>query len=480
MHAQDRFWEMDFRRHVTAGRVAELFGESQVATDAFIRTLDWRGIAEQEYALLDEVSRAYYDAYAEGVNAYLGQRDGADLSLEYAVLGLQNPGYTPEPWTPVDSIAWLKAMAWDLRSNLGRRDRSRPARRGAAARGGRPPASRVRVRVRCRRSSRGRRRAPPPRRLAADVAPSADDAGTAASDLAIAAAVAAPLASLSALLDDVPELLGPEGGDLGSNSWVVSGALTESGLPAARERPAPRPGDAVHLGADGAALRRAPRRLRLRRRRLHVLGAAGRHHRPQRAHRLGVHEPRSRRRGPLPRARRRRHVRARRRHGPAHPARGDHRGRRRRPGDHHGALDRPRADRHRHRVGLRRRSPTSTPRHPANPTASTAVSLQWTALDAGHHAAGRLRPEPRAGLERLPGGRVAVRRARPEPHLRRRRRQHRLPGARHRSPCVRPATARCRCRAGRAPTGGRAPSRSTSCRRCSTPPAATSSRRTTR
>ena len=53
VHAQDRFWEMDFRRHVTAGRLAELFGESQVGTDAFIRTLDWRGIAEQEYALLD-------------------------------------------------------------------------------------------------------------------------------------------------------------------------------------------------------------------------------------------------------------------------------------------------------------------------------------------------------------------------------------------------------------------------------------------
>ena len=73
VHAQDRFWEMDFRRHVTAGRVAELFGESQVATDAFLRTLGWRGIAEQEYALLDAGRRAYYDAYAEGVNAYLGE-----------------------------------------------------------------------------------------------------------------------------------------------------------------------------------------------------------------------------------------------------------------------------------------------------------------------------------------------------------------------------------------------------------------------
>ena len=53
----------------------------------------------------------------------------------------------------------------------------------------------------------------------------------AASDAAAADAVAAQLASLSALIDGIPELLGPEDGDLGSNSWVVSGALTESGLP---------------------------------------------------------------------------------------------------------------------------------------------------------------------------------------------------------------------------------------------------------
>ncbi|HEY2557997.1 MAG TPA: penicillin acylase family protein, partial [Diaminobutyricibacter sp.] len=39
VHAQDRFWEMDFRRHVTAGRLSEMFGTSTVATDTFIRTL---------------------------------------------------------------------------------------------------------------------------------------------------------------------------------------------------------------------------------------------------------------------------------------------------------------------------------------------------------------------------------------------------------------------------------------------------------
>ncbi len=226
VHAQDRFWEMDFRRHVTSGRVAELFGESQVATDAFIRTLDWRGLAEQEYALLDEASRAYYDAYAEGVNAYLDERGGAELSLEYAVLGLQNPGYAPEPWSPVDSIAWLKAMAWDLRSNLGdEMDRALlstalPPEEVARLHPGYPWGAMPTI-------MEGMPAAP----AAAEVAPLPASGPGAATDDVDAERYAAPLTSLRALLDGMPELLGPEGGDLGSNSWVVSGALTESGMP---------------------------------------------------------------------------------------------------------------------------------------------------------------------------------------------------------------------------------------------------------
>ena len=118
VHAQDRFWEMDFRRHITAGRLSELFGESQVDTDKFLRTIGWRRVAEQEVALLQPSTRAYLQAYADGVNAYLKDRSGAALSLEYAILGLQVRGYVPEPWTMVDSLAWLKAMAWDLRGNF--------------------------------------------------------------------------------------------------------------------------------------------------------------------------------------------------------------------------------------------------------------------------------------------------------------------------------------------------------------------------
>ncbi|WP_230103988.1 penicillin acylase family protein [Microbacterium sp. Bi121] len=118
VHAQDRFFEMDFRRHVTSGRVAEMFGESQAGTDMFLRTLGWREVAEKEVEALDETTRSYYEAYADGVNAYLAENDGAEASLEYAVLGIQNPDYEIEPWEPADSVAWLKAMAWDLRTNI--------------------------------------------------------------------------------------------------------------------------------------------------------------------------------------------------------------------------------------------------------------------------------------------------------------------------------------------------------------------------
>jgi penicillin amidase len=118
VHAQDRFFEMDFRRHLAAGRLSELFGITQLETDAYIRTLGWRRVAEQELAFLAPSTRRYLDAYAAGVNAYLAGRSASDLSLEYSLLGLQGLRYSPAPWTAVDSVAWLKVVAWDLSTNL--------------------------------------------------------------------------------------------------------------------------------------------------------------------------------------------------------------------------------------------------------------------------------------------------------------------------------------------------------------------------
>ncbi|GEK00400.1 penicillin acylase family protein [Streptomyces sp. 1-11] len=118
VQAQDRFYEMDVRRHLTSGRLSEMFGKSQVKNDEFLRTLGWDRVAKQEYdSKLSASTKKYLQAYAKGVNAYLKGKDGADISLEYAALGFTND-YRPAQWTPVDSVSWLKAMAWDLRGNM--------------------------------------------------------------------------------------------------------------------------------------------------------------------------------------------------------------------------------------------------------------------------------------------------------------------------------------------------------------------------
>ena len=88
VQAQDRFWEMDVRRHITSGRLSEMFGETQVETDKFVRTLGWRRIAEEEVGLLSPTTRDALQAFADGVNAYLEDRSPTQVSLEYAALAV--------------------------------------------------------------------------------------------------------------------------------------------------------------------------------------------------------------------------------------------------------------------------------------------------------------------------------------------------------------------------------------------------------
>lgn len=117
--AQDRFFQMDYRRHVANGQLAELMGDADGALDSdkVARTLGWRRVAEAEWDLLDQRTRDYLQAYADGVNAYLSGRSLAQISLEYVELQRTLDISAPAEWTPIDSLAWLKAMAWNLRSN---------------------------------------------------------------------------------------------------------------------------------------------------------------------------------------------------------------------------------------------------------------------------------------------------------------------------------------------------------------------------
>ncbi|MHB1343860.1 MAG: penicillin acylase family protein [Thermoleophilia bacterium] len=230
VHAQDRFWQMDVWRHIGAGRLSEMFGESQLDTDRFLRTLGWARVAEEEAAALDPESAAVLAAYADGVNAYLAERRGASLSLEYAVLGLTNRGYTPEPWEPLDSLVWVKVMSWDLSGNLDKeieravllntltRDQlddlypPYPADRPSIVSGSNAPLSPA----------------------GPSVAPSASSAAAAATPADDGTAVAAPVevaATAYGHVADLDSLLAPLRESLGSNSWVVAGPRTATGKP---------------------------------------------------------------------------------------------------------------------------------------------------------------------------------------------------------------------------------------------------------
>ena len=213
VHAQERFWQMDFWRHVGSGRISEMFS-TQTDTDAFLRTLGWRVTAEQEYAGLDAVSKSIIDSYTDGVNAYINDHEATALSLEYAVLGLLNSKYKIEPWTPIHSLTWGKAMAWDLRGNLGEE---------------------IERAVLLKTLS--------PEQVTALFPPYPQDHpvivnnignGTSANTPTPVAAFDIPEETLSTLQHNTSLLdlaLGPAGDGIGSNSWAVSGKLTTTGMP---------------------------------------------------------------------------------------------------------------------------------------------------------------------------------------------------------------------------------------------------------
>jgi penicillin amidase len=114
--AQDRWWQMEFYRHTCSGRIEELVGKKDalLGTDIFLRTLGWRRVAEQELERSNGEALAQLQAFADGVNAYIMNRDPSKLALAYSVLGLTGIDIEIKPWTPVDTLVFPKLMAWDL------------------------------------------------------------------------------------------------------------------------------------------------------------------------------------------------------------------------------------------------------------------------------------------------------------------------------------------------------------------------------
>jgi penicillin amidase len=219
VHAQDRFWQMDFWRHIGSGRLAEMFGKDQLDTDTFLRTLGWARVAQQELDVMSPDELALLQSYADGVNAYLADHKGVALSLEYAVLKLLTPNYSPEPWQPLNTLTWGKAMAWDLGSS--RMD------------------AEVEHAVLSKTLS--------PEQMADLFPPYPSDHPYVVNHLPLGATPGSSngsaqigqviselnpaFLSLSATMMKMEAVLGPTGSGIGSNNWVISGSRTTTGMP---------------------------------------------------------------------------------------------------------------------------------------------------------------------------------------------------------------------------------------------------------
>ncbi|MCL4267058.1 MAG: penicillin acylase family protein [Anaerolineae bacterium] len=123
VHAQDRFWQMEWWRHIGQGRISEIAGESTLDNDKFIRTMGWPRMAQTTVDYYRENEPEYYallEAYAAGVNAYIGDKSPGELSLNYAILQAVNESWEIEPWEPIDTVGWGVVMSFDLANDIDR------------------------------------------------------------------------------------------------------------------------------------------------------------------------------------------------------------------------------------------------------------------------------------------------------------------------------------------------------------------------
>ena len=222
VHAQDRYFQMEFWRRIGQGRLAELFGAGALDQDKFIRTVGWQRTAAEEAKQLDPEMRSVLESYATGVNDYaLTHVD--QLGVEFKVLGLIGRKWQPEAWKPENTLTWAKAMAWNLGGNLD----TELLRAAMIAKGGTVLSEAL---------------LPPyPKDGPVIVASGTTDDGR-RTIVAVSPRHQNALALLQATrkLADTTGLLRGDG--IGSNNWVVGGARTVTGKPILSDDP--------HLGVQ--------------------------------------------------------------------------------------------------------------------------------------------------------------------------------------------------------------------------------------
>lgn len=125
VHAADRWWQMEWFRHQGAGRLSEIMGSSLVGTDKYLRTFGLPRNAQNDLDNMPDDIREALEAYSAGVNAWLAGKEPADVAVEYTFLNQlrtaqgSEPLAAIEPWTPFNSMTWLHVMSLGLSGSYG-------------------------------------------------------------------------------------------------------------------------------------------------------------------------------------------------------------------------------------------------------------------------------------------------------------------------------------------------------------------------
>lgn len=194
-HAQDRLWQLELQRRMARGRLSEVFGSASIDDDVWFRTLGLYESARSAWPALSPEAQRALTAYAAGVNSWISENHG--LPSEFRVLRIK-----PEPWTELDSLAWIKVFALDLGGNFRQEMRRFVARQSLDA-----------------------------QQLATFFPDYPADGPTTvvSADLDDAAAQGEQLAAIASLQDKLEHVLRRGGRYVGSNAWAVSGRHTADG-----------------------------------------------------------------------------------------------------------------------------------------------------------------------------------------------------------------------------------------------------------
>jgi len=113
LHAKFRLFQMDLQTKAAAGRASEIAGKKAINFDREQRRLGMVYAAKSALAEAekDPVTKSYFDAYTNGVNAYINSLTAAQLPVEYKLLN-----FKPEQWSNLRTALLLKMMAKMLSS----------------------------------------------------------------------------------------------------------------------------------------------------------------------------------------------------------------------------------------------------------------------------------------------------------------------------------------------------------------------------